>query len=421
MKLARRRAVAFSGDPSVSWSIALLAGLTGPLDLAAARQALSAVCTDHPGLGPVPELRVVPDARWDATRAAFVDDRYLVGDSLVRVAYRAGPTPRLMVAAHHTALDGLGILSLIGSLIGDPSLRSSVGGLAGRAAGGRLPLVLAGRIAEAVFRPPLRPVPLATRRARPARTAGGGDLVLARTIPAVRMRTAILISLAHEAIGRWSGRPHARMTAAIGASWRGGDDLAPDCRSALLRIRLPRTPDRTATRHLLAEQPPEPLPNPSPSGPERLLSTVVTTLLARRLGSTVLVSNLGEVSRAAGSTAPIGLTDLELYPVAGGRPGLTVGAVTGGGHTTITLRARGDAVDPDSGAQLLDYLVTLVRAEAAGSAPAAGPAAGACADAADTAEAGVPAGAATGPTEPCSTAVASAVPEPEPDPVPGLS
>ena len=77
-----------------------------------------------------------------------------------------------------------------------------------------------------------------------------------------------------------------------------------------------------------------------------------TSLLAPRLGSTLLVSHLGEVETA-------GCDDLAFYPVTGGASGLALGAVGIGGHTTITLRARAAQHDEDG----LRALVAAVLAE----------------------------------------------------------
>jgi hypothetical protein len=66
---------------------------------------------------------------------------------------------------------------------------------------------------------------------------------------------------------------------------------------------------------------------------------------AARLGSTVLVSHLGTVR--AGDVAEIGF-----YPVSGGGSGLSLGAVTTGSGTTLTLRGRARQHD-DAGLQRL--------------------------------------------------------------------
>ena len=56
-------------------------------------------------------------------------------------------------------------------------------------------------------------------------------------------------------------------------------------------------------------------------------------LLSRRLGSTLLVSHLGEVTAE-------GVTGLAFHPVTAGGSGVSLGAVTLHGSTTVTLRAR---------------------------------------------------------------------------------
>jgi hypothetical protein len=75
-----------------------------------------------------------------------------------------------------------------------------------------------------------------------------------------------------------------------------------------------------------------------------------TRVLARRLGSTVLVSHLGRVEAAA-------VTSAAFYPMAGGGSGLALGAVTVGSTTTLTLRARARQHSSDELGRLLDDVV----------------------------------------------------------------
>jgi len=65
----------------------------------------------------------------------------------------------------------------------------------------------------------------------------------------------------------------------------------------------------------------------------------VTESRAVRLGSTLLVSHLGDVTTSAAAR-------LAFYPVTAGGTGLSLGAVTHDGTTTLTLRGRGSAWDP---------------------------------------------------------------------------
>jgi hypothetical protein len=65
----------------------------------------------------------------------------------------------------------------------------------------------------------------------------------------------------------------------------------------------------------------------------------------------VLVSHLGRV------TAP-DVRELAFHPVTAGGSGLSLGAVTLGDRTTLTLRARASAWDADGLEQLLEAIAT---------------------------------------------------------------
>jgi len=60
----------------------------------------------------------------------------------------------------------------------------------------------------------------------------------------------------------------------------------------------------------------------------------VAKVLSARMGSTLLVSNLGLLR------GPPGLGSVEFYPVAHGRSGVALGAASVGDRTVLTLRAR---------------------------------------------------------------------------------
>jgi hypothetical protein len=70
-------------------------------------------------------------------------------------------------------------------------------------------------------------------------------------------------------------------------------------------------------------------------------------LLARRLGSTLLVSHLGEV------TAPR-VERLAFHPVTAGGTGIALGAVGHRGRTVLTLRARAADWDADGLERVLE-------------------------------------------------------------------
>ena len=118
---------------------------------------------------------------------------------------------------------------------------------------------------------------------------------------------------------------------AVGLSRRPGSPTPPPDRdTAYARVRT----DSVMTIHdaqLLVERlTPEPaFPVTSAGG----IGPRVTRLLSSRLGSTLLVSNLGRVDQPA-------VTRLEFWPVAAGPAGVSVGLASTPTTTTITTRLR---------------------------------------------------------------------------------
>jgi hypothetical protein len=139
--------------------------------------------------------------------------------------------------------------------------------------------------------------------------------------------------------------------AAIGASRRDGDDLTPEHRAAYLRLRLPPGADRALVRTMLDSQRLEPDFPPS----RNVLMRLGSRALARRLGATFLVSNLGAVEVGAPVAA------LAFYPQPSGPSGVAVGVVSTAGATSITVRARRRDFTDAAAADLLDRLVAAVR------------------------------------------------------------
>ena len=134
---------------------------------------------------------------------------------------------------------------------------------------------------------------------------------------------------------------------AVGASRRPGADAAPTDDSAYLRLRRAERLDGKALDAALRTQPAE------PAGDQLAATGVaarVAALLSQRLGSTLLVSHLGELEGD-------GFESVSFYPVSGGRSGVSLGAATLGGRTTLTLRARGG----EHTAAGLSELLALVR------------------------------------------------------------
>jgi hypothetical protein len=335
------RVVGLYGDPTVSWSILLEADLgTAAPDPEKLRARLAAAVQQYPHLGVVPEIERTEDL--PATRDRFASAPYERSAPLLRVAVR-DEEPTLLIAAHHGALDGLGLLSLLGILI-DVPVSSAAKGIGERAGGKPFALSAVQRLAEALFAPPGRIAPN-----RPAEAVG--DVFAAWHEPRLRLGAAGFVAAAARATGRWNrahGARTARVVAALGASRRSGAAPEPVHDSAFFRLRLKPGADVAA---VLGNQPPEP---DFPARSSRL-ARLGTRLLASRLGSTFLVSNLGVVS--TGDT----VRSLAFYPAASGRSGVAFGAATTGGTTTVTVRARRKDFDAPAAERLLDEFRDAVR------------------------------------------------------------
>ena len=339
------RVVGLYGDPTVSWSILLEARLATPLDPAKARDRLKAAIEEHPHLGAVPDVLTVPAAEFSPARERFAATPYERGEPLIRVAV-ATDTPAVLIAAHHGALDGLGLLSVLATAL-DVPISSGAKGIGARTADHSFLASAFRRLFEALFAPPAR---ISPDRVVPE----PGDVFDARNEPKARISSASFVAAAARATERWNtqhGVRTARVVAAVGASNRGGESLEPKHDSAFFRLRLRPGPAVEDVGKLLAEQPPEP---DFPARESRFMR-LGTRILASRLGSTFLVSNLGVV------TAGDAVRSLAFYPAASGRSGVAFGAATVGETTTVTIRARRKDFDGPSAGQLVDELVTAVR------------------------------------------------------------
>jgi hypothetical protein len=174
-----------------------------------------------------------------------------------------------------------------------------------------------GRLAEAALRPPdvVRRVAAGDR----------GDRFARVDVPAVSTGTAGLVAAAARAVTGWNGSAR-RVVAAVGASERPGAAVEPRDESAYFRLRLPSSPDASSVRAALGQR-------PEPAVPGRV-ARAAAELLAHRLGSTFLLSNLGRVH------APDVVQALAFHPEASGRSPVSFGAATVRGTTTLTLRTR---------------------------------------------------------------------------------
>jgi hypothetical protein len=329
---AARGVVGLYGDPGVSWSIGLEADVREMPRLDEARARLDSFVSERPWLGAAPRPRLVTADEIPAARSALLDDGYGDAEPLVRVVLCPERT-WVMVAGHHGAVDGAGLLALLSTVLGVP-VTSGFHGIGAREAGESFLRSATRRVAEALFTPPSR-VAVPGQRKR----SGHGDHALALRLPARRVSTGAAAVAAAAAVSGWNrerGRGADRMVLAIGASRRPGSALEADRDTAYLRVRVPRGGEPDAVRAAVAAVAPEPaFPTVRAPGPVRL----ATRLLARRLGSTLLLSNLGAVTGT-------GLQRLTFWPPAAGRPGLALGVVTVAGEsTTLSLRVRRSDLD----------------------------------------------------------------------------
>lgn len=295
-------------DPTIGWRILLTATLSDlpPTD-ASVRTATSAAELRKALVMPDPEPIVIGVAGHD-----------------------------LVVSAHHSAVDGLGLLRILEQR-GHGPVTSSARGVGDRPAGHGYAGTVARRLAEAAFRPPARI--RGDRRREPA----AGDAMVEIEVPG-SFRTAEIVHAAAGALSDLGSGPH--VAVAVGVTRDPDADGAIENRSALLRLRDVERLDLPGIERALREAPVE-RPPVTRSGVVDRLATAAMRLLARRLGSTLLVSHLGEV------TAPR-VDRLSFHPVTAGGTGLSLGAVGHGGRTVLTLRARAGDWDADGLEPLLE-------------------------------------------------------------------
>jgi hypothetical protein len=329
--------VGMYGDPEASWSIVASASLACPLDPGAVRDRMAVLAGRFAHLGGPPEVVAVPDL--GAARETFATTHYDRRAPLVRVGVREST---VLVGAHHGAVDGLGLLALLGAATGE-TVRSNARGLAGRPAARSFALSAVQRVGEAVFRPPVR------FRVEPATQSG--EVLLGAELPRLAVDTAALTAAAAQVLRWWNGAAAGprRIVAAIGASRRSGMALDPANRAAYLRLRLPPEADRASIRALLSGHAPEPDFPPSRNPVLRL----GTRVLANRLGSSFLASNLGVVE-------PGTLRAVSFYPQPAGPAGIAFGAASTAYSTNVTIRARRRDFSDEAAKRLLDRLVTVL-------------------------------------------------------------
>jgi hypothetical protein len=129
----------------------------------------------------------------------------------------------------------------------------------------------------------------------------------------------------------------------VGASTRAGDALTLANDSAWLRLPLADVDLGSVSSALTRAR-------PEPQGTDLALPRVFrrpARLVAERLGSTVLVSNLGAIQ------GPPELASAAIFPKAYGRSAVAIGAVTVGTTSTLTIRLRASEFDQLDAERLL--------------------------------------------------------------------
>lgn len=303
---------------------------------------LDALVEAFPHLGATPEPLHVSADGWASTRSRFADEPYTPEQPLVRVAL-ADDADRVLIAAHHGAADGIGLLALLGAVLDEP-VTSSARGVTGRPVSSPFLRSAAQRLTEAAFRPPAR---VATDGSSAADVLHAGD------VEAKRLDTASLIAAAASAVRAYNtarGVNARRVVAAVGASKSGGSRPSPRHDSTFLRLPVPVGASADDVRELLRAQPPEP---DFPTAASRMASTAARALAAR-LGSTFLASNLGLVTANS-------LAALRFHPAASGPNGVSFGLSSTPTASTVTVRARGAYFSTDAAEQLLQLVVREFR------------------------------------------------------------
>ena len=324
-------------DPGIRWRILLSAEVEQPPTAGALQAELDALGARQGW----PVGAVVEDADPAALRAALAE----VADAPVAV----GVSGRLVVVScHHAYVDGLGLLAVLGAVT-RTNVASDARGVDNRPSSGSFVAALVRRLVEVVAAPPAR---VAGRR----RAAATGDVMVQLALP-VSMSPADLVWAAATGIAehnRATGVGVRHTTIAVGAGRRGpeADSGTIADRSALIRLRDLEGLDRDGVRDRLRAAPLVPKDGQGPGGGRAVLA--VMRLLSRRLGSTLLVSHLGEVRGE-------GLSDLAFYPVTAGGTGLSLGAVGQPGATSLTLRGRAADWSAES---LTALLAAIARASA---------------------------------------------------------
>jgi hypothetical protein len=328
-----RRVVGLYGDPDVTWSIVLMLELAHPVSAEEILDRVPGLFAAHPHLGLRPQVERLDPTTLDS----FANDPFRDELPLVRLALDdAGH--HFLVAAHHGAVDGLGLVGLAGRLLG-LELGTSAQGL--RRTGAEPGFVEGSfrRLHEVVLRPP--------ERFLGARREAQGDHLLSSGLPSRRQGTSALALAGLKTLRAWNPVPTSRSqpVIALGVSRRSGMPTPrPDRDTAYTRLRVRGVDSLAGMADLLSRTEPEP---DFPVTDARGLGAVLVRLLARRLGASMLVSNLGMMPGQH-------VTAASFWPVASGPNGVSLGLVSTASVTTVTVRARRGWFGEGDAAALLD-------------------------------------------------------------------
>jgi len=345
-----RRVVGLYGDPDVTWSIVLAVTFAAARRTEDVQARAEALVARYPHLGSVPPVQVFGPAEEADLLAAMADTEYRDHLPLLRVGI-AEDGRTLLVAAHHGATDGLGLLGAAAALA-DADLASSARGITREAQPTGFLRRTVVRLAEVLVHPPVR---FAAETSAPA----SGDLLLSRPVTAPRPSSAALVAAAATSLRRWNGSRRAggrRLVVSMGLSRRPGTPVAPPDRdTAYVRLPADGVAGTAQAADVMRATDPEPaFPETDGGG----VGPLAARLLANRLGATVLVSNLGVV-------ADPDVLELRFWPVPTGPSGCALGLASTPTSTVLTVRLRRGWFSAAAGDRLADLVAeefgTLAR------------------------------------------------------------